>query len=126
MGRLLKEHLNINVELQTIDRQAFYDAMNAKPTEILFGWVSYGMDYFDPSNMLSVWLTGGRHSWSNEEYDKLVNEGQTLAIFHLLRGKIAGNASESQGISFSLYRPTSRLSVPDEKLFSRNLARYIM
>ena len=74
---MLKEHLNINVELQTIDRQAFYDAMNAKPTEILFGWVSYGMDYFDPSNMLSVWLTGGRHSWSNEEYDQLVNEATT-------------------------------------------------
>jgi ABC-type transport system substrate-binding protein len=74
---MLKEHLNINVELQTIDRQAFYDAMNAKPTEILFGWVSYGMDYFDPSNMLSVWLTGGRHSWSNEEYDQIVNEATT-------------------------------------------------
>jgi ABC-type transport system substrate-binding protein len=74
---MLKEHLNVNVELQTIDRQAFYDAMNAKPTEILFGWVSYGMDYFDPSNMLSVWLTGGRHSWSNEEYDRLVNEATT-------------------------------------------------
>jgi ABC-type transport system substrate-binding protein len=74
---MLKEHLNINVELQTIDRQAFYDAMNAKPTEILFGWVSYGMDYFDASNMLSVWLTGGRHPWSNEEYDRLVNEATT-------------------------------------------------
>lgn len=74
---MLKEHLNVNVELQTIDRQAFYDAMNAKPTEILFGWVSYGMDYFDPSNMLGVWLSGGRHSWSNEEYDRLVNEATT-------------------------------------------------
>lgn len=74
---MLREHLNINVELQTIDRQAFYDRMNAKPTEILFGWVSYGMDYFDPSNMLGVWLTGGRHPWSNEEYDRLVNEATT-------------------------------------------------
>jgi ABC-type transport system substrate-binding protein len=74
---MLKEHLNIDVELQTIDRQAFYDAMNAKPTEILFGWVSYGMDYFDASNMLGVWMTGGRHSWSNEEYDRLVKEATT-------------------------------------------------
>jgi peptide/nickel transport system substrate-binding protein/oligopeptide transport system substrate-binding protein len=74
---MLNEHLNIKVELQTLDRQAFYDAMNAKPTEILFGWVSYGMDYFDPSNMLGVWLSGGRHSWSNEEYDRLVNEATT-------------------------------------------------
>ncbi len=74
---MLNEHLNINVEIQTVDRQAFYAAMNAKPTEILFGWVSYGMDYFDASNMLGVWKTGGRHSWTNEEFDKLVDEGTT-------------------------------------------------
>lgn len=74
---MLREHLNIDVELQTIDRQAFYAQMNAKPTEILFGWVSYGMDYLDPSNMLGVWVTGGRHPWSNEEFDRLVNEGST-------------------------------------------------
>ena len=30
------------------------------------------MDFFDPFNMLSVWLSGGRHSWSNEEYDTAV------------------------------------------------------
>jgi peptide/nickel transport system substrate-binding protein/oligopeptide transport system substrate-binding protein len=48
--------------------------MNAKPTEILFGWVSYGMDYVDPSNMLGVWKTGGRHPWSNADYDALVDE----------------------------------------------------
>lgn len=74
---MLSEHLNIDIEIQTVDRNAFYAAMNAKPTEILFGWVSYGMDYFDPSNMLGVWLSGGRHSWSNEEYDALVNEASS-------------------------------------------------
>lgn len=70
---MLNEHLNINVEIQTIDRQAFYDGM----TDIQFGWVSYGMDYFDPSNMLGVWQSGGRHPWSNEEFDALVTEGST-------------------------------------------------
>jgi peptide/nickel transport system substrate-binding protein/oligopeptide transport system substrate-binding protein len=35
------------------------------------------MDYFDASNMLGVWMTGGRHSWSNEEYDRLVKEATT-------------------------------------------------
>ncbi|MGH2530799.1 MAG: peptide ABC transporter substrate-binding protein [Thermomicrobiales bacterium] len=71
---MLKEHLNINVEVQVMDRQAFYDAMNAKPTEVQFGWVSYGMDYLDPSNMLGVWLSGGRHPWSNPDYDAKVKE----------------------------------------------------
>ncbi len=70
---MLAEHLNINVEIQTMDRQAFYADMR----DILFGWVSYGMDYFDPSNMLGVWHSTGRHSWSNEEYDALVEEGTT-------------------------------------------------
>lgn len=70
---MLNEHLNINVEIQTMDRQAFYDGM----TDIQFGWVSYGMDYFDASNMLGVWLSGGRHPWSNEEYDALVQEATT-------------------------------------------------
>jgi len=73
-GSMLKEHLNIDVEIQNVDRQAFYDALNAKPTEVPFGWISYGMDYFDPSNMLGVWLSGGRHSWSNADYDAKVKE----------------------------------------------------
>jgi ABC-type oligopeptide transport system substrate-binding subunit len=71
---MIKEHLNVDVELQTIDRTTFYDMMNAKPTEITFGWVSYGMDYFDASNMLSVWKTGGRHSWNNAAFDAKVEE----------------------------------------------------
>ena len=74
-GAMLSEHLGISVELQTVDRQSFYDQMNAKPTEILFGWVSYGMDYVDPSNMLGVWKTGGRHSWSNPDFDAKLAEG---------------------------------------------------
>lgn len=77
-GAALKQYLNLNVELQTIDRQAFYADLNAKPTKILFGWVSYGMDYFDPSNMLGVWLSGGRHSYSSPEYDKKVKEATTF------------------------------------------------
>jgi peptide/nickel transport system substrate-binding protein/oligopeptide transport system substrate-binding protein len=70
---MLNEHLSINADIQTMDRQSFYDDMSS----ILFGWVSYGMDFFDPSNMLGVWQSGGRHPWSNEEFDALVEEGST-------------------------------------------------
>ncbi len=73
-GTMLKNHLNIDVELQTMDRNAFYADMKT----IQFGWVSYGMDFFDPSNMLSVWKTGGRHPWSNEEYDRLYDEASNF------------------------------------------------
>ena len=34
--------------------------------------VSYGIDFLDPSNMLGVWLTGGRHNWNNKTFDDLV------------------------------------------------------
>src|SRR5579884_425154 len=73
-GAMLKQYLNIDVSISAKDQATFTNALNAKPTQILFGFVSYGMDYLDPSNMLGVWLTGGRHSWSNPQYDKLVKE----------------------------------------------------
>ena len=53
---MLLEHLNINVELQTIDRQAFYDQMNAKPTEILFG----GAGETSQLKVVAVWSDGSR------------------------------------------------------------------
>lgn len=74
LAAMLKENLNIEVELEEHDSQGFTAALNAKPTQILLGWVRYGMDYLDPSNMLSVWKTGGRHSWSNPEYDAKLKE----------------------------------------------------
>ena len=78
IASMLKEHLNIDVEISPKDQKTFTDALNAEPTEILFGYVSYGMDYLDPSNMLGVWLSGGRHSWVNETYDQQVQEATTF------------------------------------------------
>jgi peptide/nickel transport system substrate-binding protein/oligopeptide transport system substrate-binding protein len=72
IASMLKEHLNVDVELLERDDQGFTAALNAKPTEILLGFVRYGMDFFDPYNMLSVWLSGGRHSWSNPDFDAKV------------------------------------------------------
>ncbi|MGH2530798.1 MAG: peptide ABC transporter substrate-binding protein [Thermomicrobiales bacterium] len=71
---MIKEHLNIDVEVSPRDQNTFTDALNAKPTEILFGYVSYGMDYLDPSNMLGVWRSGGRHSWVNDAFDAGLQE----------------------------------------------------
>ena len=71
----IQQVLNVQIDLQTLDMPTFMAKLNAKPTEIPFGWISYGMDYFDATNMLGVWLSGGRHSWKNEEFDRLVREG---------------------------------------------------
>lgn len=69
LAAMLKQNLNIDVELLEKDAQGFTAALNAKPTQIPLGYVRYGMDYLDPSNMLSVWKSGGRHSWVNPDFD---------------------------------------------------------
>jgi len=70
LGSMIKQNLNIDVELLEKDQTGYMASLTAKPTEILLGYVSYGMDFFDPTNMLSVWKSGGRHSWSNADFDK--------------------------------------------------------
>lgn len=74
IAAMLKQNLGIEVEVSNKDRKLFTDSLTAKPTKIPFGFISYGMDFLDPFNMLSVWLSGGRHSWSNKEFDAKVKE----------------------------------------------------
>jgi ABC-type transport system substrate-binding protein len=78
VGTMLRDNLGIQIEVQNVDQDTFMDALTAKPTEILLGFVSYGMDFFDAYNMLSVWLSGGRHSWSNPDFDQLVEEAASF------------------------------------------------
>jgi ABC-type oligopeptide transport system substrate-binding subunit len=40
--------------------------------------VSYGFDFLDPYNMLSVFLSGGRHNWNNQQYDDLVKKAASF------------------------------------------------
>jgi peptide/nickel transport system substrate-binding protein/oligopeptide transport system substrate-binding protein len=75
---MLKEHLNISVELLEKDQQGFTASLFARPTGIQLGFVRYGMDFLDPANMLSVWRGGQRHTWQNDDYDAKVIEA---AIF---------------------------------------------
>ncbi|MBA3415064.1 MAG: peptide ABC transporter substrate-binding protein, partial [Chloroflexia bacterium] len=70
--------LGIQIEVQNQDQATFMAALTAKPTEVLFGFVDYGMDFLDPYNMLSVWLSGGRHSWVSDEFDTLVREAASF------------------------------------------------
>ncbi|MCY3899479.1 MAG: peptide ABC transporter substrate-binding protein [Caldilineaceae bacterium] len=71
----ITECLNINLEISNVDRKVYMDALNAKPTQLTFGAVDYGMDFLDPANLLgNVWKSGGRHSWKNDEFDALVTE----------------------------------------------------
>jgi peptide/nickel transport system substrate-binding protein/oligopeptide transport system substrate-binding protein len=75
----INQELGIEVEVSNKEFKTYMDALNAKPTQVQFGMVSYGIDYLDPSNMLGVWLATGRHNWQNEEYDKMVLEASASA-----------------------------------------------
>ncbi len=66
---------NSTLLLSEIDSSSFYTKMEALPTQIEMGFVSYGMDYFDASNMLGVYKAGGRHDWDNAQYDNLLAQG---------------------------------------------------
>ncbi|MBI1296308.1 peptide ABC transporter substrate-binding protein [bacterium] len=70
--------LDIDIEVSNKDGKVYMDALNAKPTQLQFGAVSYGMDYLDPSNLLGIWVSTGRHSWRNEEFDRLISEATPL------------------------------------------------
>jgi ABC-type transport system substrate-binding protein len=70
--------LNIDIQVSNKDGKVYMDALNARPTQLQFGSVSYGMDFLDPANMLGIFVSTGRHSWKNDEYDKLVKEASSL------------------------------------------------
>jgi ABC-type transport system substrate-binding protein len=70
----IKQNLGIEVEVSNKDNKSFTDALNAKPTQIQFGMVTYGFDFLDPYNMLSVWMGGGRHNWNNTQFDDMVKK----------------------------------------------------
>lgn len=75
----IAECLNISIEVSNKDNKVYNDALNAEPTELTFGAVSYGMDFLDPANMLgNVWHSSGRHSWKNDEFDNLVTEASAM------------------------------------------------
>jgi peptide/nickel transport system substrate-binding protein/oligopeptide transport system substrate-binding protein len=78
IGATVKENLGIDVEVAFVEQKIYMDKLNAKPTQIGWGMISYGMDYLDQSNMLSVFRTGGRHNWNNADYQKLLDEAGPL------------------------------------------------
>ena len=74
----ISDCLNVQIDVNNMEGSAYMEGLLARPTTIQFGAVSYGMDYLDPSNMLGVWHSRGRHSWRNEEFDRLVDEANAL------------------------------------------------
>jgi peptide/nickel transport system substrate-binding protein/oligopeptide transport system substrate-binding protein len=76
IAAMLKENLGIDVEVSNKETKLFMDTLNAH--KLPFYLLSYGFDYLDPSNMLGIWTSSGRHAWKNETFDKMVTEATSL------------------------------------------------
>ncbi|MBM3264586.1 MAG: peptide ABC transporter substrate-binding protein [candidate division Zixibacteria bacterium] len=69
---LLRRNLDINVEVRNMEAKVFMDGLNQHTT--LLGMVPYEFDFVDPSNMLGLWMSDGRHNWNNTGFDALMRK----------------------------------------------------
>ncbi len=77
IASMIKDNLGIDVQVSQKEQKLFMDTLNAH--KLQFYYLSYGFDYLDPSNMLGIWVTGGRHTWSNPQFDRLIKEASSLS-----------------------------------------------
>ncbi|MGH2387842.1 MAG: ABC transporter substrate-binding protein, partial [Chloroflexota bacterium] len=66
----IKTNLGINLSVKVIDQKTFTANLN-KHVDPLY-MVGYNYDYVDPSDFMDLFVTGGRHAWSNKQYDQTV------------------------------------------------------
>jgi ABC-type oligopeptide transport system substrate-binding subunit len=72
---MIKQNLGIDLGVQNLERKLFMDRLNKYELPIVI--IPWEYDYADASNFMNIYKTGGRHPWSNAEYDKLVNEANS-------------------------------------------------
>lgn len=72
----ISDCLGVTITVNNMEGAAYMSGLLARPTTIQFGAVSYGMDYLDPNNMLGLWVSSGRHSWRNADYDNLIAQAK--------------------------------------------------
>jgi peptide/nickel transport system substrate-binding protein/oligopeptide transport system substrate-binding protein len=85
---MLADVLNIKVGVRVIERKVFTDGLNNH--EVALALVPYSQDYPDPSNLLGLWLSSGRHAWHDDAFERLIREGNEFmgstadrfAIYH--------------------------------------------
>ncbi|HXT37720.1 MAG TPA: peptide ABC transporter substrate-binding protein [Chloroflexota bacterium] len=78
MKAMLKQYLNINVNVQQLDYGTFSNELNKN--QIKLGLIPYEYDYVDPYDLLDLFMSEpmGRHNWDNTTFDGLINKANTL------------------------------------------------
>lgn len=94
---MLRRNLNIEVEVRNVENKVFMDGLNDHT--LAFGMVPYEFDFVDPSNLLGLWRSNGRHNWNNADFDELMTA--------------AGAEVRDPRRRISLYREAERLLVED-------------
>ncbi len=92
IAAMIKENLNIDVQVSNKETKTFMDSLNAHT--LPFYMVSYGFDYLDPSNMLGIWASGGRHAWKNDQFDKLIADASSFTGDPATRTKMFQDAEK--------------------------------
>lgn len=77
IAAMLKDNLGVDVEVSNKEAKLFMETLNQH--KLPFYFLSYGFDYLDPSNMLGIWTSNGRHAWKVDEFDKLVKEASAMS-----------------------------------------------
>jgi peptide/nickel transport system substrate-binding protein/oligopeptide transport system substrate-binding protein len=107
IAAMLKENLGITVEVQDLEYSIYMESMykqkGEKGGDFIFGIVPYEFDFVDGSNLLSVWggcetegadLSDmpGRHTWYNQEYNKLLCDAGVIFGDEDQRNELYGQA----------------------------------
>lgn len=94
---MLQRNLNINIEVRNVENKVFMDGLNNHT--LTFGLVPYEFDFVDPSNLLGLWRSNGRHNWNNTMFDKLISA--------------AGAEIKNKDRRIALYKEAERLLVDE-------------
>ena len=116
----LKKNLGISIGVKIVDMKVWIDAIN-KHAEPIF-LAPYNYDYIDPSDFMDLFITGGRHAWSNATYDRIVKKADStidartrLALYHQAQKILARQVPAVflwNDVALSLWKPHFR-NVPD-------------
>jgi len=94
---MLQRNLNMDIEVRNVENKVFMDGLNNHT--LAFGLVPYEFDFVDPSNLLGLWRSNGRHNWNNTTFDNLITA--------------AGAEIRNKDRRIALYKEAERLLVED-------------
>jgi oligopeptide transport system substrate-binding protein len=116
----LKKNLGISIGVKIVDMKVWIDAINKHTVPIFLA--PYNYDYVDPSDFMDLFITGGRHAWSNATYDRIVKTADStiharsrLALYHQAQEILAQQVPAVflwNNVALGLWKPRFR-NVPD-------------